>query len=375
MAHSPIRDETAQAAGKDGFEVLPIGKAVTRGDAIALLIPDEIQPSVYEEHIAGNLDAGKLLDFAHGYNIHFGLITPPKDVDVVMVAPRMLGEHVRASFEQGRGAPAYVAVARDATGRARDIALAMAKGIGATRAGVMETSFAHETELDLFTEQATWPMIIRDLILSYETLVEAGFPPEMVALELYGFRRGLRSLSPDGAARHLRADALALPDEPIRNALARRTDAPRGRPRTLSGRARRDPIRPLRQRVVRRARDGLSQLREASGASTRAWSQRSREARARRYETLGARMSGKRLENKVAVVTGGATGIGEATAELFREEGARVAIVDIVPSPRPEGERLGADLFAQADISKEDDVRRAMQETEEKLGGIGHPCQ
>ena len=181
-----IRDETAQAAGKDGFEVLPIGKAVTRGDAIALLIPDEIQPSVYEEHIAGNLDAGKLLDFAHGYNIHFGLITPPKDVDVVMVAPRMLGEHVRASFEQGRGAPAYVAVARDATGRARDIALAMAKGIGATRAGVPETSFAHETELDLFTEQATWPMIIRDLILSYETLVEAGFPPEMVALELYG---------------------------------------------------------------------------------------------------------------------------------------------------------------------------------------------
>ena len=181
-----IRDETAQAAEKDGFEVLPIGKAVTRGDAIALLIPDEIQPSVYEEHIAGNLDAGKLLDFAHGYNIHFGLITPPKDVDVVMVAPRMLGEHVRASFEQGRGAPAYVAVARDATGRARDIALAMAKGIGATRAGVLETSFAHETELDLFTEQATWPMIIRDLILSYETLVEAGFPPEMVALELYG---------------------------------------------------------------------------------------------------------------------------------------------------------------------------------------------
>ena len=101
---------------------------------------------------------------------------------------------------------------------------------------------------------------------------------------------------------------------------------------------------------------------------SRARSQRSGEARARRHETLGARMSGKRLENKVAVVTGGATGIGEATAELFREEGARVAIVDIVPSPA--GERLGAALFVQADISKEEDVRRAMQETEEKLGGI-----
>ena len=181
-----IRDQTAQAAEKDGFEVLPIADAVARGDAIALLIPDEIQPKVYEEHIVGNLRAGNLLDFAHGYNIHFGLIEPPKDVDVVMVAPRMLGEHVRASYEEGRGAPAYIAVAQDATGHARDIALAMAKGIGATRAGVLETSFAHETELDLFTEQATWPLIIRNLILSYETLVEAGFPPEMVALELYG---------------------------------------------------------------------------------------------------------------------------------------------------------------------------------------------
>ncbi|MEE9301569.1 MAG: ketol-acid reductoisomerase [Alphaproteobacteria bacterium] len=181
-----IRDETSNRAEDDGFEVLPIADAAERADIIALLIPDEIQPKVHEEHIADKLRSGKVLDFAHGFNIHFGLIAPPSEIDVVMVAPRMLGEHVRSSFENGRGAPAYIAVAQDASGHARDIALAWAKGIGATRAGVLETSFAQEAELDLFTEQATWPIIIRDLILSYETLVEAGFPPEMVALELYG---------------------------------------------------------------------------------------------------------------------------------------------------------------------------------------------
>ncbi len=181
-----IRDETSRRAEDDGFDVVEIKEAAERSAAIALLIPDEIQPKVYEEHIAQALGPGKLLDFAHGYNIHFGLIEPSPDVDVVMVAPRMLGEHVRTSYEQGRGAPAYVAVARDASGRARDLALSWAKAIGATRAGVLETTFAQETELDLFTEQATWPMIMRDLMMSFETLVANGFPPEMVALELYG---------------------------------------------------------------------------------------------------------------------------------------------------------------------------------------------
>jgi ketol-acid reductoisomerase len=181
-----IRDETSRRAEDDGFEVLTIAQAAKRAAAIALLIPDEIQPSVYEDHIAPALSPNKLIDFAHGYNIHFGLIEASSDVDVVMVAPRMLGEHVRTSFEQGRGAPAYVAVAHDASGHARDIALSWAKAIGATRAGVIETTFAQETELDLFTEQATWPMIMRDLMMSFETLVANGFPAEMVALELYG---------------------------------------------------------------------------------------------------------------------------------------------------------------------------------------------
>src|SRR5215813_12437734 len=181
-----IADAGAERARTDGFEVLEIGAACERAYAIALLIPDEVQRGVYEREIAARLRPGQLLDFAHGYNIHFGLIHPPATVDVIMVAPRMIGINVRRSFERGAGVPAYVAVAQDASGRARDLALAWAKGIGATRAGVLETSFAQETELDLFTEQGVWPIIMRDLLLSYEVLVEAGFPPELVALELYG---------------------------------------------------------------------------------------------------------------------------------------------------------------------------------------------
>ncbi len=181
-----IRDATADEAQRDGFTVVPIPDAVVQADVLALLIPDEVQRDVYQQQIAPRLRPGHVLDFAHGYNIHFGLIQPPQDIDVIMVAPRMIGINVRQSFEHGRGVPAYVAVAHDASGYAREIALAWAKGIGATRAGVLETTFAQETELDLFAEQGVWPIIMRDLLLSYEVLVEAGFPPEMVALELYG---------------------------------------------------------------------------------------------------------------------------------------------------------------------------------------------
>jgi ketol-acid reductoisomerase len=181
-----IRDAGAEEAEADGFAVVSIAAACDRADVLALLIPDEVQREVYHRDVAPSLRAGQVLDFAHGYNIHFGLIRPPANVDVILVAPRMIGIQVRRSFERGAGVPAYVAVAQDASGRARDIALAWAKGIGATRAGVLETTFAQETELDLFAEQGVWPIIIRDLLLSFEVLVEAGFPPEMVALELYG---------------------------------------------------------------------------------------------------------------------------------------------------------------------------------------------
>ncbi len=181
-----IPDSGAERAEQDGFSVLGIREACEQGDLLALLIPDEVQREVYHETVEGVLRPGQVLDFAHGYNIHFNLIRPPEGVDVIMVAPRMIGVNVRTSFEKGSGVPAYVAVAQDASGHARDIALAWAKAIGATRAGVLETTFSQETELDLFAEQAVWPIIIRDLLLSFEVLVESGFPPERVALELYG---------------------------------------------------------------------------------------------------------------------------------------------------------------------------------------------
>ena len=181
-----IRDAGASAAERDGFSVRPIDQACTDADVIALLIPDEVQREVYHRDVAPRLRAGHVLDFAHGYNVHFKLIQPPPHVDVIMVAPRMIGINVRKSFAAGSGVPAYLAVHQDASGHARDVALAWAKGIGATRAGVLETTFAQETELDLFAEQGVWPIIMRDLLLSYEVLVENGFPPEMVALELYG---------------------------------------------------------------------------------------------------------------------------------------------------------------------------------------------
>lgn len=181
-----IEDEASQRARADGFEVKPIAQAAAEGDVLLLLIPDEVQRHVYYQSIHQHMGTGKALDFAHGFNIRFGLIEPPPQVDVVMVAPRMIGSSVRQRFVEGLGSPAYVAVAQDASGGAWPTALALAKGIGATRAGAIESTFAEETEIDLFLEQATWAAISRALILSFEVLVEQGFDPEMVALELYG---------------------------------------------------------------------------------------------------------------------------------------------------------------------------------------------
>ena len=181
-----IRDESARRAEADGFEVLSIAGAVDRADVIALLVPDEVQRQVYDEVLHPRLRPGQTLDFAHGYNIHFKLIVPPPQVDVIMVAPRMIGTVVRESFTQGGGSPAFVAVAQDASGHALETALAWARGIGATRAGVLRTTFSQETELDLFQEQALWAVLTRAMIMSYEFLAENGFPPEMLALEMYG---------------------------------------------------------------------------------------------------------------------------------------------------------------------------------------------
>jgi ketol-acid reductoisomerase len=148
------------------------------------LIPDPLQPQVYENSIKDGLKAGKVLAFAHGFNIHFGQIIPPKNVDVIMVAPKGPGHMVRRQFEEGKGVPSLIAVYQDASNRAKDIALAYAKGIGATRAGVIETSFREETETDLFGEQAVLCGGLTSLIKTgYEVLVEAGYQPEMAYFE------------------------------------------------------------------------------------------------------------------------------------------------------------------------------------------------
>jgi len=171
----------AEAAG---LKVLPVAEAAQTADYIMILLPDEVQKTVYAEAIAPNLSAGKVLLFAHGFNIHFGQVVPPADVDVVMVAPKGPGHLVRRTYEQGQGVPALFAVYQDATGQARDRAMAYAKGIGGTRAGILETTFREETETDLFGEQAVLCGGLSALIKAgFETLVNAGYQPELAYFE------------------------------------------------------------------------------------------------------------------------------------------------------------------------------------------------
>ena len=177
---SPSWKEAEEA----GLEVLPVAEAAARGDIIAVLIPDQAQPGVYREKIAPHLSPGKCLLFAHGFNIHYGQIVPPSNVDVIMVAPKAPGHRVREVFAEGGGTPGLLAVYQDATGNAKDLALAYAKGIGCTRAGVIETTFAEETETDLFGEQVVLCGGISALIkAAFEVLVEAGYQPEIAYFE------------------------------------------------------------------------------------------------------------------------------------------------------------------------------------------------
>ncbi len=172
-------------AEADGFEVYEIGEAARRADIILFLIPDVHQPQVYQEQIAPNLSEGKALGFAHGFNIHFKVIVPPPNVDVFMVAPKSPGPTVRATYLQGKGVPALVAVYQDYTGNAMKIALAIAKGIGATRAGAIETTFKEETETDLIGEQSVLVGGIMELIKKgFETLIERGYQPEVAYFEV-----------------------------------------------------------------------------------------------------------------------------------------------------------------------------------------------
>lgn len=171
-------------AEADGLQVFTVAEAVKRADIVMILIPDTRQADVYEEHIAPNLKDGAMLMFAHGFNIHFKEIVPPASVDVSMVAPKAPGHRVREVFTEGAGTPGLVAVEQDATGAATALALAYAKAIGCTRAGVIETTFKEETETDLFGEQVVLCGGVTALIrASFETLVKAGYQPEVAYFE------------------------------------------------------------------------------------------------------------------------------------------------------------------------------------------------
>ena len=171
-------------AEADGLTVLPVAEAAERADVIMMLVPDTKQAAIYREHIAPHLKPGDTLMFAHGFNIHFEQIKPPDFVDVSMVAPKAPGHRVREVFTEGAGTPGLVAVAQDASGNALAQALAYAKGIGCTRAGVIETTFAEETETDLFGEQVVLCGGVTALVRAgFETLVKAGYQPEIAYFE------------------------------------------------------------------------------------------------------------------------------------------------------------------------------------------------
>ncbi len=171
----------AEAAG---LTVKTVAEASKEADFIMILLPDEVQRAVYTHDIKPNLTAGKVLAFAHGFNIHFGQVLPPADVDVVMIAPKGPGHMVRRTYQEGQGVPALFAVYQDASGQARDRAMAYAKGIGGARAGLLETTFREETETDLFGEQAVLCGGLSALIKAgFETLVEAGYQPELAYFE------------------------------------------------------------------------------------------------------------------------------------------------------------------------------------------------
>ncbi len=173
-----------RAAETDGLTVATLAQATQQASVVAMLLPDPSQPEVFETEVAPNLQVGDLLLFAHGFNLHFGAITPPPGIDVGLVAPKSPGHRVREVFERGEGTPGLLAIAQDTTTTARERTLAYAHGIGCTRAGVLETTFAEETETDLFGEQAVLCGGVTALVRSgFDTLVEAGYQPEVAYFE------------------------------------------------------------------------------------------------------------------------------------------------------------------------------------------------
>ncbi len=181
-----LRPDSASVkdAEREGLEVTDVADAASRGDIVAVLLPDEKQGDVWREQIADGIAPGNLLLFGHGFSVHYGEVSAPPEVDVALVAPKSPGHLVRRQFTEGRGVPGLIAIHQDATGTAQALSLAYARGIGCTRAGVIETSFREETETDLFGEQAVLCGGVTELVRAgYETLVDAGYDPQMAYFE------------------------------------------------------------------------------------------------------------------------------------------------------------------------------------------------
>jgi ketol-acid reductoisomerase len=180
----PATSKSIPKAKEAGLDVKGLSEAAAWADVVMILTPDTTQPAIYKEHIAPSLKAGKTLMFAHGFNIRFNTITPPKDVDVSMIAPKGPGHRVRETYQEGGGVPALIAIHQDASGKADALALSYAAGIGSARAGVLSTTFAEETETDLFGEQAVLCGGASELVKAgFKTLVDAGYQPEVAYFE------------------------------------------------------------------------------------------------------------------------------------------------------------------------------------------------
>ncbi len=183
-AAEKVKSQNWEKAVKAGFKVLAASEAVKKADIIMMLVPDEYAADIYREEIAPNIKKGTYLGFAHGFNIHFGQIAPPQDINVFMVAPKGPGHLVRSEYSKGSGVPCLIAIHQDPSKNTKAVALAYASGIGGGRAGIIETTFREETETDLFGEQVVLCGGLTSLILAgYETLVEAGYSPEMAYFE------------------------------------------------------------------------------------------------------------------------------------------------------------------------------------------------
>lgn len=192
-------------AEEAGLKVMTVPEAAAEADLIMILAPDEKQAEIYNESIAPNLNPGDTLAFAHGFNIHYGFIEPPADVDVIMIAPKSPGHMVRRVYTEGAGVPCLICVYQDASGQAKEVALSYAWGIGGARAGVIETTFKNETETDLFGEQAVLCGGLTSLIQAgFDTLVEAGYPPEMAYFECFHEVKLIVDLMYEGGMKKMR---------------------------------------------------------------------------------------------------------------------------------------------------------------------------